>query len=345
MHSIISEDIRGIVQRSGSMFEHLAGKQVLLTGCHGMVGSYFLHTLAYINSSLLKAPCRVLAYHRSPINETDSIAYTRHDKNITFIQADLSTGIDLKQQGINYFIHAASPANPQEYLGSPINTLKINVCPLIEMLDYASQASARLLFVSSGQIYGDPPLAAIPTPESYSASSTEDGERACYNEAKRFGELLCRTYARERKVQAMIARPIHLFGPGMKRSDSRVWADFIWRAVRREDIRIASDGRGTRGFCYVADGVEQMWHVLLRGRAGECYNIGNQVETSVLDMAAELCRLAGHGLRCHVEGMARPSGCPERSVPNIGKVLNEFGLAPPRSLSDALERTLRWAQS
>ena len=54
------------------------------------------------------------------------------------------------------------------------------------------------LFFSSSEIYGDPTAREnIPTPETYRGLVSCAGQRACYDEAKRYGETLCVNFAQQ----------------------------------------------------------------------------------------------------------------------------------------------------
>ena len=110
--------------------------------------------------------------------------------------------------------------------------------------------------------------------------------RSCYAEGKRLGETMCASWWHQHRVAAMIARPFHTYGPGMRLDDGRVFADFVADVLARRPIRMASDGSARRAFCYVADAVAGFFAVLLMGEPGQAYNVGNERgETSIRDLA------------------------------------------------------------
>src|SRR5690606_5181737 len=113
----------------------------------------------------------------------------------------------------DFIIHAASNASPQSYLRDPIGTVNTNVRATQKLLDYATHGKnlRKLLFISSGEVYGDPNL--IPTPESFIGSTDHLGSRSCYVESKRFGETLCFNYSKSFDIPITIIRPVHVFGP------------------------------------------------------------------------------------------------------------------------------------
>jgi UDP-glucuronate decarboxylase len=163
----------------------------------------------------------------------------------------------LKNAGsADYVIHLASVASPVFYRKYPLETLDANVWGLRKLLDYfCGRKLQGLLFFSSSEIYGDPAAAAIPTSEEYRGNVSCVGPRACYDEAKRFGETLGYVFAQTKKVPVRVVRPFNNYGPGMSLKDGRVPADFAKAVMTGKDIVIHSDGTPTRTFCYVADAI------------------------------------------------------------------------------------------
>ena len=90
------------------------------------------------------------------------------------------------------------------------------------------------------------------------------------------GENMCVAWCHQYGVPAMAVRLEHTYGPTMDlNNDRRVFAEFVADIVNRRDIVMKSDGLSERTFCYAADAMDGFLRVLLKGKAGETYNIGN----------------------------------------------------------------------
>ena len=133
----------------------------------------------------------------------------------------------------------------------------------------AGKPALGFLFFSSSEIYGDPDPANIPTREDYRGCVSCTGPRACYDEAKRYGETLCVNFARQHGLPVKAARPFNNYGPGLKITDGRVIPDFARDVFAGRDIVMLSDGSPMRTFCYVADAVIGYLKVLVKGQPGE----------------------------------------------------------------------------
>jgi nucleoside-diphosphate-sugar epimerase len=231
-----------------------------------------------------------------------------------------------------------------------------NITGLRSLLDYALRQRERgqpvrgFLFFSSSEIYGDPPADQIPTAEDYRGNVSCTGPRSCYDESKRYGETLCVNFARQYQLPITIARPFNNYGPGLKITDRRVLPDFARDLLADRDIVLLSDGSPARTFCYVADAIVGYYKVLVRGRAGEAYNIGTEApEISMAELAERVAELGRDlfGYRGRVVRRASAEADyltdnPRRRCPDIAKARAELGYRPQVSLEEGLSRTLTW---
>jgi dTDP-glucose 4,6-dehydratase/UDP-glucuronate decarboxylase len=309
----------------------LEGKTVLVTGASGCIGGGIAESLCWMAQNGVSM--KVVVASRN----LDRLDRRFGPLGATVVQADLSKPLPDRFPGFDWAVHAASVASPRHYLAAPIGTLLTNALGL-ESLAQQMGAGQRLLYISSGEIYGSPGTDAVPTPETYLAPLDQTLERACYTEGKRFAEALAMAHHRERGLHAVISRPIHVYGPGLLPDDGRVICDFASRAARGEAIRLLSDGKPSRAFCYLSDANRLHLHLLLRGAAGLVCNVGRQApEISV----RELAQAVSHAIReVPVEfGHAdHTKGSPMRSCPDMSRAANLFGYRPRVELEEGLTR-------
>jgi len=66
---IINKDIENIIDQTKNGIKMLSGKTVLITGSNGLLGSYIVDTIKYLNdNNILKLPCKVIGLNRSEIS-------------------------------------------------------------------------------------------------------------------------------------------------------------------------------------------------------------------------------------------------------------------------------------
>jgi UDP-glucuronate decarboxylase len=325
------------------------GATVLMTGCAGFLGFYMLNYLVRYSSELgIK---KVIGLDNFIIDKPEWIEllesknqeiFKVHNFDIANDNLSDVTGLD----EANYIIHAASIASPIFYRQYPLQTVDANVWGLRKLLDfYNSDKLKGFLFFSSSEIYGDPEPSMIPTCEDYRGNVSCNGPRACYDEAKRFGETLCWIYSEEYKLPITIARPFNNYGPGMKLSDRRLPADFAKAILNQENINILSDGTPTRTFCYVSDAVVGYFLCLLHGKY-DFFNIGIEApEISVRDIADIYINVAKQVLGYDLKMSYMTSDDedyltdnPNRRSPSIDKARSLLGYNPTVGVDEGVRR-------
>ncbi|MDP3956653.1 MAG: NAD-dependent epimerase/dehydratase family protein [bacterium] len=343
--AIIAEDVERLVSRMPKLLRKLEGKRLMLTGASGLVPSYFLDTIAYLNRHVFKKKTRVLAYIHKPLPTAHRLAYLKNEPWLVWRVSDLNKPFKI-EGAYDFIIHAASTASPKDYIKKPLETLDVNVAATRIILEHLrKRPGAKLLFFSSGEIYGIPEPAKKAFKESDIGRVNHLALRACYSEGKRFGETLCLIYARRYNVHVKIARLFHTFGPGIKKEDSRVWSALIFRALEGRDLKLM-DARTRRCFCYVTDAIAELWHVLLAAPSGEVYNIGTDRESSIGEFARLVKKYSGRPVIIKDTGVR--TGAWEKSAsrvrPDITKIVTASGLKPLRNLKESIDRTMRWCR-
>lgn len=348
---VLDEDLSRIRAALGAeQAARFDGATVLVTGCAGFLGYTFMHFLAVhgpelgvrrvvgTDTFLLARPGWLDA-----LADGDRVVVARHD-----IGRDPVEGIPYAAEA-DLVLHMASIASPVFYRRYPVETLDANVWGLRRLLDFYRERETRgVLFFSSSEIYGDPPAEAVPTAEHYRGNVSCTGPRACYDEAKRFGETLAWVYANEHGMPVVAVRPFNNYGPGMRLDDRRVPADFAKAVVEGRDIVMHSDGTPTRTFCYVADAVAGYLKALVHG-GYDAFNIGiDRPEISIRELAATYVEagreVSGYRGSARLEPSAEADYLthnPQRRCPDISHAREVLGYDPRVEVGEGVERFLR----
>lgn len=350
---ILAEDMAYILNRltedEKSIFRD---STILITGSGGFLGYYFMHFFATWADQLgIKKIISLENFLTGTRDWMEQLA--RENDKISLHTFNVITD-DIRDipgaDEANLIIHGASIASPTFYRIYPLETIDANVTGLRRLLDFYVKKPIRgFLFFSSSEIYGDPFPQFIPTPEEYRGNVACMGPRACYDEAKRFGETLCYTFNTQFGMPVSIARPFNNFGPGMSIHDKRLPADFAKAVVEGRDIVIHSDGSPTRTFCYIADAITGYLKVLLYGKL-EAFNIGmDRPECSVRQFAEHFVQKAVTVFDYQGEFRYQPSedkdyltDNPNRRCPDLTKARTMLGYSPEVLVEDGIERYLRF---
>jgi len=351
-------DLEYICNNLKEEFARLSGNKLLITGGAGFLGYYLVQAALHWNKHTRQTA--------GPIDVTVCDNYVRGvpgwlrelegTEHLRLVKADITRILPGELGDFQFVIHAASIASPTYYRKYPIETMDANVNGLRSLLEHFRRQKERkeqalgFLFFSSSEIYGDPSPENIPTSEEYRGYVSCTGPRACYDEAKRYGETLCVNFAQQYDLPVKMARPFNNYGPGLKITDGRVIPDFAMCVLQGRDIVMFSDGSPKRTFCYVADAIVGYYKILLRGRQGEAYNIGvEEPEISVVDLAQKIVDIAGELFGYEGKVVRQASNDkdylidnPNRRCPVIAKARAELGYRPSIGLDEGLRRLLLW---
>ncbi len=341
--SVIREDAQWVCERLSSRIAALNGTTLLVTGASGFLCSYFLETVAAFNRTA-NPGCRVLALDNFQTGLPERLDWVAGRNDIVLRQCDVSMPFDPGER-VDWIIHGAGIASPPAYRRFPLETIDVNVNGTRHMLDLLRRGGQGMLCLSSSEIYGDPDPAHIPTAEDYRGFVSCTGPRACYDESKRLAETLATTYHRLYGVPVKAIRPFNVYGPGQRLDDGRIIPSLMSAALRREPIVLYSDGLATRSFCYVADAIRGMLLVLLSEAAGEAFNVGNDEEIPVGDLARYVAAMDGppelpiRFETSHEADYLRDN--PQRRCPDLSKLKSLDGWRPEVMVREGLARTLR----
>lgn len=336
---------------SAEEIKRLENSSIMITGCGGFLGYYFVNFLFHFKDELkLK---RVICLDNFMLGYPKWIDKIKEDKRFEVEKFDIikDKPEDIENADkVDYIIHMASIASPIFYRQYPIETLDANIWGLRALLDFYKEKDIKgFLFFSSSELYGNPDKEHIPTNEEYYGYVCATGPRSCYDEAKRFGETMCMLFSQKYNMPIGVARPFNNYGPGMKINDKRVPADFAKNIVENKEIVILSNGSPTRTFCYIADSIAGYFKVMLHGKY-DYFNIGIEKPEITVSQLAEIYKNIGKEIFGYDKEIVYNvsddkqylTNNPQRRCPDITKARTILGYNPEIYVEDGVYRFLKF---
>ena len=309
-------------------------KTCLVSGGAGFIGSHLC-------DRLVTDGYRVVCVDNLITGSRHNIGHLIKNENFRFIEADITQAQDYS---CDFVFHLASPASPnskskRSYLALPVETMLANSVGTKLLLDVAKTNQARVLFASTSEVYGDPEE--HPQKETYWGHVNPVGQRACYDESKRFGEAITQVYQRNLEVDTRIARIFNTYGPRMDPEDGRVVIDFVIQAFRAKPFVIHGDGQQTRSFCYVTDMVGGLMKLMFTNEAsGQVVNLGNPEEYTINQLMKLIAKKIGVSPKR--KRLPLPEDDPKRRQPDITLARTVLGWEPKVSLDEGLDKTIEF---
>ncbi len=313
--------------------------RILITGAAGFLGSHLC-------DRLLNEGHEVVGMDNFITGSPDNLAHLSGNPKFLFIRHDVSNFIFVPGK-IDAVLHFASPASPNPnspygYVNLPIQTMKAGALGTHNTLGVARVHAARFLLASTSEIYGDP--LEHPQTESYWGHVDPIGTRSVYDEAKQFAEALTMAYHRFHGIDTRIVRIFNTYGPRMHLDDGRVVPNFLQQALNHEPLTVYGDGAQTRSFCYVDDLIEGIVR-LLYSDEHQPVNIGNHVETTILEFAKIINLLVGNPEGVIYKESSRGEGDPQQRQPDITRAKQILGWEPKIGMQDGLRNTIPYFKS
>jgi dTDP-glucose 4,6-dehydratase/UDP-glucose 4-epimerase len=320
-----------------SDFQGFKGKQALVTGGVGFIGSNLARRLVTLGARVTLADSLIPLYGGNLFNIED--IRERVTLNITDVRDPFAMAYLL--QGKDYLFNLAGQTSHLDSMTNPQADLDINAGAQLSILEACRQHNpgVKIVFASTRQLYGKPEY--LPVDEAHPVRPVDvNGIN------KLAGEWYHLLYNNVHGIRASALRLTNTYGPGMRVKDARQTFLGIWirNVIEGRPILVFGDGNQLRDFNYVDDVVEALLLAALNPRAdGQVFNLGSREVVSLRQLAQMLTELhPGAGF----EIVPFP---PERKAIDIGdyysnysKIEAELSWQPKTGLREGLAASLAY---
>jgi nucleoside-diphosphate-sugar epimerase len=338
------EDLAHVLAYTRDLWEEARGKNFFITGGTGFFGMWLLESFCYCNDALgLDARATVLS--RDPVAFAQKAPHLISRRDLTFSKGDIRD-FAFPAGTFNYLIHAATEASAKLNNEAPHEMLDAIISGMRHTLEFAARAKVeKILFTSSGAVYGPQPTELTHVPEDYQGAPDCLNSASAYGEGKRVAELMAAIHAKQHHVEIKIARCFAFVGPHLPLDTHFAIGNFLRDAMAGAPIRIGGDGTPHRSYLYAADLAIWLWTILFKGRSLRPYNVGSEEDFSISTLAAIVKQAFNNSSSVEIALSPEPGSTPTRYVPAVDRAREELKLVSSIPLSDSLLRTRRWHQA
>ena len=242
--------------------------------------------------------------------------------------------------------HLAAAVGVRLIVEKPVHTIETNIRGTEIVLELAARKNRPTLITSTSEVYGK--STQVPFQEGADlvfGSTTRP--RWAYACSKAIDEFLALAYHHEQQMPVRIARLFNTVGPRQTGQYGMVIPRFIGQALAGEAITIYGDGTQTRAFADVSDVVVGLMGLMnTEAAAGGVYNVGNNEEISIADLARLI--IAKTGSSSVLEFIPFEKAYDDnfedlaRREPDLGKIRKLTGYAPKHNIDGIIERVIQW---
>lgn len=312
------------------MADDLTGRDILITGGTGFVGTWLVSLLLAIRE--LGVDVRPLVLSRNPDAIKARLGDSFDTSKLKTFSADLSDSSS-SIPPVELVIHASGDVS----VGGDPELMEKSLVDATKLVADAAGRSGteKFLFVSSGAVYG-PSIDGEPLKEDHPGSPDPCGPDL-YGNAKRWGETLSVSLGKRWDMKVSVARCFAFSGAFLPLNGRFALGDFVSDALAGEPVRIKGTGTPLRSYMDGGDMALWLLTVLLKGEFNRPYNVGSPQGLPIMEVASLVSRLCGAELS--VEGGADGRGS---YVPCTDRAMTELGLECTVSLEESLRRMIIW---
>lgn len=270
------------------LMDDFKGKNVLITGGLGFIGSTLAHRLVEAKARVTILDAMLTPYGGNKFNIKEIADHVELVNGNIIDEKIVRQAVD----GKDYIFHLAGQVGYLDAKEKPFLDLDFNGRGNLIVLEAVKKkaAAARILFSSSRLVYGK--IQQVPVKESQATQPL-----SLYGIHKLLGEKYYAYYAHNFGIHGLSLRIPNPYGPRqqMKHSKYAIVGWFIRQALEGKKIKIYGDGKQLRDYIYIDDIVEAMMRLIIKGQDGEAYNIGGGQGVTFTEMVDAVIEAVGQG--------------------------------------------------
>jgi dTDP-glucose 4,6-dehydratase len=337
------EDLDHIMIHTSTLWEELRNQRLFITGGTGFFGHWLLESLLWAND-ILDLDVKIVLLSRHPEVFSNKYPQLANHPIVSWLQGDVKN-FEYPDGDFPYIIHAASEDDIKLAQENPLLLFDTIVEGTRRVLEFAStHKTKKLLFTSSGAVYGRQPSELMHIPEDYIGAPDVTNPLSAYGEGKRSAEMLCILYTHKFGFETKIARCFAFVGPYLPLDANYAIGNFIRDALKGGSIVIKGDGTPYRSYLYAADLAIWLWTILMKGQSCQPYNVGSEDALTIKELAYILVQYSTLPMNVQIIKNHESNMHTERYIPTIGCAQAELRLMAWITLPDAIYRTMLWCK-
>jgi UDP-glucose 4-epimerase len=304
----------------------------LVTGGAGFIGSH-------VTDALIARGDSVICLDNLSTGNSHNIEHLVGNPLFEFISGSiLDVGlVDSVVARVDHVLHFAAAVGVFTIVDKPLESLITNLRGTENILEAAQKHGAEVLIASSSEVYGKNGGGPL-NEESDRIVGSPLKSRWSYSEAKAIDESMAYFYYQEKRLAVRLVRFFNTVGPRQVGHYGMVVPRFVSAALANEPLTVYGSGSQSRCFCHVYDAVAGVLAVIdSDATLGEVFNIGNDDEITIEDLAREVIEQTGSSSVIekvlYEKAYAPGFEDMQRRIPDITKIKRTVGWSPKRDLS------------
>ena len=314
--------------------------KVLVTGGLGFIGSNLIKLL--ISKNYLVINLDKVSYASNLYN----VKEFHKSKKYKFIKADLNNKNKilnvLNKYKPNIIFNLAAETHVDRSIDGPESFIKSNILGVFNLLQsfrkyILTNKKCKLIHISTDEVYGDVLFGRSNEDDAYKPSSP-------YAASKASSDHLVSSYIRTFNIPAIITNCSNNYGP--RQHPEKLIPKLIYNILNNKSLPIYGKGLNSREWIYVDDHCEALIKVSKKGKIGNFYNIGSNLNLNNLKITKSLIKIANKKLKIgkdvKIKFVKDRPGHDLRYALNSSKIIKNLKWKPKIGVLKGLEKTFNW---
>jgi len=320
---------------------------LLITGGAGFIGSHVVEFFAkkYPQYKIIVMDCITYAADENFFEELPN-----RYSNVTIVREDITNRkicdwmfTEFKIDGV---IHLAAESHVDNSIIYPLDFVQTNIIGTLNLLNAArkkwAKSTNRNLFyhISTDEVYGH-----LDLDDPTFTEETPYDPRSPYSASKAASDHFVRAFYNTYKLPIVISNSSNNYGE--RQHKEKLLPKSLLNILSGKKIPIHGTGENIRDWLYVKDHVDAIDMIFHRGRIGETYNVGGDMEMINMDIVNKLIDIhikkdnnnPSTNYDDYIELVRDRKGHDFRYGVNHDKITKELGWEPQTSLQDGLVTT------
>ncbi len=310
--------------------------KILVTGGAGFMGSSFIRHMMKTHPDLQMVCLDKLTY----ASDLSALSEVWDCDGFRFIKGDISDRgfvFDLfAEESFDAVVNFAAETHVDNSIKDSGPFFTSNILGTASLLDAVNAFHVRRFHqISTDEVYGDLP---IESRESFNENSRLSPSNP-YSASKASADMIALSYCRTYGTPVTISRSVNNYGPFQ--NAEKLIPLSITRAFNHQAVPVYAKGENVRSWIYVDDHSRVVESILLKGRAGEVYNISSGFEISNIEIVRYIIAKMGRSEDQITFVPDRPGHDRRYSLDN-NKIVSELSLSSFVPFFKALDQTIDW---
>ena len=314
-------------------------KKIIVTGGSGFIGTNLVNFL--LEKKFFVINLDKLTYSSNKYN-------LKHKKNYRFFKIDINNqkkllSIFKKFKPVAVFNLAAethvdrSIDNPKQFIYSNF----VGVFNLLEALRKYNNKNKKikLIHISTDEVYGDI------KPNIRSNENFKFNPSSPYSASKAGADHLVSSYVKTFNLPAVISNCCNNYGP--YQFPEKLIPKIISNILNNRSLPLYGNGLNSREWIYVTDHCQALYVLYLKGKNGESYNVGSNINLRNIDLARTMIKIFNKknikiGKKVKIQFVKDRPGHDFRYALDNKKIKTNLKWKPVTKISEGLMQTINW---